>query len=116
MAKASKKLFFGGVVTGAILAPVIMFSAGWIVTSGASSAAVQASAQEAVVDSLAPICVMQFSEADGRADQLAKLKSLSHWDRPDFVVQSGWATMPGAESSNRRVATECAKRLAALEN
>ena len=116
MAKVNKKLFFGGVLTGAIVAPAIMFAAGWIVTSGASNAAVQASAQEAIVESLAPICVVQFSQAPGRDGHLAKLKSLSRWERPDFVVRSGWSTMPGAETSNRLVASECARRLVAVEN
>jgi hypothetical protein len=115
MAKTSKKLFFAGVVTGAIIAPIVLFSAGWIVTSGASNAAVKDSAREAVVESLAPICVTQFSKSDGHAGQLAKLKALSRWDRPDFVRQNGWATMPGADSANGLVASECARRLVAMD-
>jgi hypothetical protein len=115
MAKASMKPFFAGILTGAIIAPIVMFSAGWIVTSGASNAAVKDSAQDAVVASLAPICVMQFDAATGRGDHLAKLKALSQWDRSEFVTKNGWATMPGAESANSLVASECARRLAALE-
>jgi len=117
MAKSGngKGVFFAGALTGAIVAPIVLFSAGWIITSGASNAAVKESAQAAVVESLAPICVTQFSEAAGRGDQLAKLKSLSQWDRPEFVTRNGWATMPGGASSNGLVASECARRLAELE-
>lgn len=116
MTKASIKPFFGGFVAGAIVVPIALFAMGWVVTSGASSAAVRDATQEAVVESLAPICMMQFSKTDERADQLAKLKALSQWDRPDFVTRNGWATMPGSESVNSHVASECARRLAALEN
>ena len=92
MAKRSRMIFFGGVVIGAIVAPAVMFAAGWIVTSGAASAAVEDAVDAAVVQSLTPICVSQFPQDATRSEALAKLKSLSRWDRPDYVVQSGWAT------------------------
>jgi hypothetical protein len=72
-------------------------------------------ASDAVVASLAPICVLQFSEDAKRAAQLAALKEMSQWKRPDFVAQQGWATMPGSDSANGLVASECARRLAELE-
>jgi hypothetical protein len=115
MAKASKKLFFAGVLVGAVVAPIAMFSAGWIVTSGAAGAAAKESAEEAVVENLTPICLSQFSKDASRTDQLAKLKALSQWNRSDFVAQNGWATMPGGGQANSLVATECARRLAALD-
>jgi len=115
MAQLSKKTFIGGFVAGAIVAPVVLFAAGWAVTSGASNAAVRDATQEAVVENLAPICMTQFFQTSDRADQLTKLKALSQWDRPDYVSRNGWATMPGAESANSLVASECARRLAALE-
>jgi hypothetical protein len=115
MANPSKKLFFAGMLAGAIVMPIVLFSAGWIVTSGAAGAAVKQSAQDAIVASLAPICVSQFPQGDGRAGQLAKLKALSQWSRPDYVTQNGWATMPGGDASNGLVASECARRLADLE-
>ena len=115
MAKANKKLFFVGVLVGAVVAPIVLFSVGWIVTSGAANAAARESADAAVVEYLTPICVTQFPHDAGRGDQLAKLKSLSQWDRPAFVAESGWATMPGGSSANTLVASECARRLADLE-
>jgi hypothetical protein len=115
LAKADKRLFFAGVLVGALVAPVALFSAGWIVTSGAANAAAKESADAAIVESLTPICVSQFPQDASRVAQLAKLKSLSQWDRPDFVEQSGWATMPGGSSANNLVASECAERLADLK-
>jgi hypothetical protein len=115
MAQSSKKVFFGGVAVGAVIAPIVMFSAGWIVTSGAAGNSAREMASDAVVASLTPICVIQFSEDTKRTVQLAALKELSQWKRPDFVAQQGWATMPGADSANGLVASECARRLAELE-
>jgi hypothetical protein len=115
MASAGKGLFIAGVLAGGIAVPAVLFAAGWIVTSGASNAAARDSAKEAVVESLAPICVKQFSETSGRDDMLVKLKALSRWERPDFVTRNGWATMPGGKSPNSFVASECARRLATLE-
>lgn len=71
MANGSKKLFFGGVVTGAVVAPIALFSLGWIVTSGAASASAKESAQLAVVESLTPICMTQFSQ-DAAATRISK--------------------------------------------
>jgi len=115
MARTSMGVFFADVTVGAVVAPIIMFSAGWIVTSGAAGSAARDMASDAVVASLAPICVNQFSEDTKRTVQLAALKEMSQWKRPDFVAQQGWATMPGSDSANGLVASDCARRLAELE-
>lgn len=115
MARANKKLFFAGVAVGAVVAPIAMFSAGWIVTSGASHAAIKEAEQLAIVENLTPICLSQFPADGTRVDTLAKLKALSQWNRADFVSANGWATMPGGGSVNGLVASECARRLVALE-
>lgn len=115
MVKSDKKWFFTGVLAGAIAAPIGLFAAGWIVTSGVADTAAKESAEAAVIASLTPICVSQFPQDASRGDQLAMLKSLSQWDRPEFVSKSGWATMPGGSSADTVVANECARRLADLE-
>jgi len=106
---------FTGVLVGAVVAPIGLFAAGWIVTSGAANTAAKESAQAAIVERLTPICASQFPQDASRGDQLAKLRSLSQWDRPEFVAESGWATMPGGSSADTIVANECARRLAELE-
>lgn len=115
MAKHNKGTFIAGLAVGAIVAPIIAFSAGWIVTSGAADSAARNAADEAVVNSLTPICLSQFSDDNAHGAQLAKLKATSKWSRAEFVAESGWATMPGSASANGLVASECARRLADLE-
>jgi len=39
---------------------IVIFSTGWVVTSGSAQAKAEEMAEKAVVDHLAPICVAQF--------------------------------------------------------
>ena len=115
LAKVNVKLFFVGVIVGAVVAPIGLFSAGWVLTSGAAGAKAQQSADAAIVANLTPICLSQFSKDAKHNADLAKLRALDQWTRPDFVTKSGWATMPGGGEPNSLVATECARRLVALD-
>jgi hypothetical protein len=114
MAIGGKAAFVGGVVLGAIVAPIVMFSAGWIVTSGAEHANAERAADAAIVAKLTPICVHQFSQDTSRNADLAKLKTLDEYTRPNFVMKNGWATMPGSKDPIEVVANACAARLVAL--
>jgi hypothetical protein len=49
-------------------------------------------------------------ESAAKFAQLGAIK-LSY-DRRDFVMKAGWATMPAAESPNRDLAAACAEVLA----
>jgi hypothetical protein len=62
MAVGGKAAFVGGMVLGAVVAPIVMFSAAWIVTSGAEHANAERAADAALVAHLTLICVQQFSK------------------------------------------------------
>jgi hypothetical protein len=67
----------------------------------------------AVVEALVPVCVaLSVSDPDGAAklQQLAALKSA--WERREFVMKAGWATIAGAKEPNGRVAEACAEVIA----
>jgi hypothetical protein len=108
MPKYYPTLFITGGIAGAILFMIVSFSAGWIVTSGRSDATVKESSEQAVVDSLVPICVHQFRGQADNAAQLDTLRGMDEWKREDFVQDKGWSTMPGSESPAAGVARECA--------
>lgn len=105
-----------GAVGGAIALLIVIFSTGWMVTSGSARDMAEQMKEEAIVASLAPICVAQFSQGENGKASLAQLKALDSWKRADFVNAKGWATMPGSDSAARDVAEECADRLVQLEN
>jgi hypothetical protein len=115
MRKEYIKPFVWGVVVGAIVLLIVIFSTGWVVTSGSAQAKAEEMAEKAVVDHLAPICVEQFLQDPNREDRLKELKEKDSWERDDYVKETGWATMPGAESPARGVADECTKRLMRLK-
>ena len=115
MRKEMIKPFVWGIVVGAIVLLIVIFSAGWVVTSGSAQEKAEEMAEKAVVDHLAPICVVQFQQDPNKEERLKELKEKSSWERGDYVKESGWATMPGAESPARGVADECASRLMELK-
>jgi len=63
---------------GAIVLLIVIFSAGWVVTSGSAQAKAEEMAEDAVLDRLAPICVVQFMQDPNKKERLKELKELVH--------------------------------------
>jgi hypothetical protein len=98
-----------GAIVGAIATMILGFSqGGWYTGSSAERLAYQKSAA-AVIDALTPICVSQ-SKLD--PDSMKKLEELvamkSTYEQRDFVMKTGWATMPSADEPDRDLAAACA--------
>ncbi len=66
----------------------------------------------AAAQSLAAICVAQFEASENKAAKLGELIAIESWKRSKFVSKESWATMPGSDASESRVADECAVKLA----
>ncbi len=103
-----------GAVGGAIALSVIGFAWGGWVTGGTAQEMAEKMAEDAVVGRLAPICVEQFSQDSEKDQKLEKLKETKSWQRDDYVEKQGWATMPGEEEADSKVAEKCAELLAEL--
>ena len=118
MKKNFIKPFVWGFVAGAIVLLIVIFSAGWVVTSGSAQTKAEQMAEKAVVDILAPICVAQFMEDPNKEEHLKEFKKLDYYgmnNRAEYVKEQGWATMPGEKEPNRQVADKCAILIAELE-
>ncbi len=115
MKKEYIKPFVWGFVVGAIVLLIVIFSAGWVTTSGSAQNKAEEMAEEAVVARLAPICVVQFLQDPEKDKKLKELKETSSWERGGYVQKQGWATMPGEKEPDSKVADECANRLVELE-
>jgi hypothetical protein len=115
MKKEYIKPFVWGLVVGVIVLLIVIFSAGWVTTSGSAQNKAEEMAEEAVVARLAPICVVQFLQDPEKDKKLKELKETSSWQRGDYVKKQGWATMPGEKEPDSEVADECARRLVELE-
>lgn len=115
MKKEYIKPFAWGMVVGAIVLIIVIFSTGWVVTSGSAKAKAEKMAQDAIVDHLAPICVEKFLKDPKKKERLKELKNIDSWKRGEYVEKQGWATMPGGKEPDSKVAEECARRLVELE-
>lgn len=107
----AKPAIFGGVI-GAICLGVVGFAgAGWM-TAGKADVVSADRATADVVAALLPICVHQ-AEADPKyAARLTSLKDKQQsFQQTQAVEDWGWATMPGSDRTNSRVAVACAKSL-----
>ena len=105
------KSFFWNAIVGAIIISIVGFSwLGWV-TGGTAQQEAKQMSEEAVNDRLAMICVYQASQDPEKDLKLKKLKEKSSYERDDYVMKQGWATMPGEEEPERVVADKCAELL-----
>ena len=69
-------------------------------------------ASTAVVAVLTPICVEKFQQNSNAQANLAALREIStNWQQGQYVEKGGWATRPGATSSDYELARACAAKL-----
>jgi hypothetical protein len=102
-----------GAVGGAIAAMIVGFAWGGWVTGGTAEKMAVTRSGIAVVEALVPVCVaLSVSDPAGPAklEQLAALKM--SYERTEFVMKAGWATIATAKEPNRRVAEACAEVIA----
>ena len=74
MKKQDIKPFVWGMAAGAVVLLIVIFSAGWVTTSGSAKAKAENMAEEAVLNRLAPICVEQFNQDSEKDRKLEELK------------------------------------------
>jgi hypothetical protein len=59
------------------------------------------------------MCALRFENTSDKEQRLKELKDAGAWDRAEYVMKQGWATLPGDKEPERKVADECAKLLVA---
>ena len=81
-------------------------------TGGSAQRMAENASQSAVVERLAPICVLQFNQDPQKDQKLVEFKELiSSYQRSQYIEEQGWATMPGEANPDNKVAAECAQRI-----
>jgi len=115
MKKEYIRPFLWGGALGAIVLLIVIFSAGWVVTSGTAQMKTKQMVASAVMNRLAPISVAQFMQDPNKEERLSELKKVDYWKRGEYVQKQGWATMPGEKEADTGLADECARRLVELK-
>ena len=101
-----------GIAIGAVASMVIGFSWGGWVTGGTANKLAADRADAAVLTVLTPICVAKFlQEGDAQANLATLRKIASNWEQGQYLEKGGWATRPGATSSDYELARACAAKL-----
>ena len=108
----SRTRFLQGIAIGAVASMVIGFSwGGWVTGTTANKLAAER-AKTAVLAALTPICVEKFLQnSDAKANLAVLQKISSNWEQGQYLEKGGWATRPGATSSDYQLARACAERL-----
>jgi hypothetical protein len=109
--RPTKTIVFWSWVASVVLTMIIGFAWGGWVTGGTARSMAETIADDAVVKRLAPMCVTQFKQGPGMDQKLQELAKTDSWQRSEYVEKQGWATMPGEEKPDSKVATECARLL-----
>ena len=110
-ARPTKTVVFWSWVASVVLTMIIGFAWGGWVTGGTALKLAEKMADDAVVKRLAPMCVVQFNRDPGKDQKLKELKEVGSYQAGEYVEKQGWATMPGEEKPDSKVAEECARLL-----
>jgi hypothetical protein len=108
----SRTRLIQGMVIGAVASMVVGFSWGGWVTGGTANKLAAEQAGNAVVAVLTPLCVAKFlQESDAKANLVVLQKISTNWEQGQYLEKGGWATRPGATSSDYELARACAAKL-----
>ena len=113
----SRTRLLQGIAIGAVASMVIGFSwGGWVTGTTANKLAAER-ANTAVLAALTPICVEKFLQnSDAKANLAVLQKISSNWEQGQYLEKGGWATPPGATSSDYQLARACAEKLVQAKN
>jgi hypothetical protein len=107
------KTVFWSAIGGALVWWIVLGAGfGWM-SAGSADKKAGVQAEAAVLDVLTPICVERFHQDSENGAKLKALKESSTWNQADFVVKQGWATMPGNDAPENRIAKACATQILA---
>ena len=101
-----------GAVIGTVLTMIIGFGWGGWVTAGTADEVARQQASAAVTSALIPFCVAKAKMDPAGPKKLGELRAIDYsYAREQFVMEAGWASMPGSEEPHRQVAEACASQL-----
>ena len=101
-----------GALGGAIVISILGFTWGGWTTRGSALEMAQSLANEEVTLAMVPVCLNMASADPERAEKLVLVQEASGFNRRKALMDTGWATQPGADAPSRDLATAC---LAGLE-
>jgi hypothetical protein len=96
-----------GALIGAAFVGLAGFTWGGWVTGGTAQDRALAMSREGVVAAMVPVCLDLAKNDPNRIEKLAAIREKSSFQRREALMETGWATVPGAEMPNRDIARAC---------
>lgn len=108
----TKPLLLGAGV-GAVVVAIVGFTWGGWVTAAKAETMATTRMNDAVVATLAPMCVLRFEGAADVGANRDALRAAASWSQGEFVEKGGWAAVEKGASPERvtAVARACATLL-----
>lgn len=100
-----------GAACGAAALAFVGFSWGGWTTQTTAAAQAESHARTAVTAALAPVCLERSRADPDRGARIAEIEAATGYRRRAIVMDTGWATMPGADAADRNVAQACLDQL-----
>jgi hypothetical protein len=101
-----------GAVIGSVLTMIIGFAWGGWTTAGTADQNARRQSNAAVTSALTPFFLAKAKMDPAGAQKLGELRVIDYaYQQEEFVMEAGWASMPGSEEPNRQVAEACASQL-----
>lgn len=101
-----KPSIYGAVIGGALVGIVGFTWGGWV-TGGTARERAMEMARDDVVAAMVPVCLDMARNDPDRAVKLATIRDASSFRRRDALMETGWATVPGATAPDRDIAQAC---------
>lgn len=96
-----------GAVIGAAAVGIVGFTWGGWVTGGTAHDRAMSMSRDNVVTAMVPVCLDMATTDPDRVAKLATIRDASTYQRRNVLMETGWATVPGAESPDRDIAQAC---------
>jgi hypothetical protein len=96
-----------GAVIGAAVVGIGGFTWGGWVTGGTAHDRAMAMSRTDVVAAMVPVCLDMAQADPDRAAKIAAIRNAQTYQRRNALMESGWATVPGAEAPDRDIAQAC---------
>lgn len=100
-----------GALVGAIAVSILGFSWGGWTTGGNAEKMAQSFASDEVTTAMVPVCLNRSESDPERIAKLATIQDASTFGRRKAIMETGWATLPGAEKPNGDLAVACINAL-----
>ena len=100
-----------GAFAGAIAASILGFTlAGWT-TSGSAQEMAETLAKKEVTQAMVPVCLNRSAADPERVAKLATIEGASSFSQRKAMMETGWATLPGAKDPSGSLAVACIEGL-----